>query len=278
VEAILDTINVQQAGTDEDFDSPAYTFKRQTDVASDTLINKGRGVPAKRCGMSKSYFRGSDDATRLPFNVPANAFAVVELERVVTLLDALGYSTLAITAQALAAEINESILTHGVIQGSQGAYFAYEVDGFGSNYFMDDANIPSLLSLPYLGYVEQDNPVYLQTRKMVLSNRNPWFFKGSAGEGVGGPHQGTSMIWPMAIIMRALTSTDDDEIVDCLNMLASTNADMFFMHESFHRNNARDFTRPWFSWANSLFGQLIIKLAEERPHLIFKSEWTHKKL
>lgn len=277
VEAILDTIKVQQAGTDEDFDNPAYTFNRQTDVASDTLINKGRGVPAKRCGLSKSYFRGSDDATRLPFNIPANAFAVVELTRAVTLIEALGNSSLAKAASLLAQEINESIQIHGVIPGPQGSYYTYEVDGYGSNYFMDDANIPGLLSLPYLGYLENDNPVYLRTREMVLSNRNPWFFRGSAGEGVGGPHQGTSMVWPMAIIMRALTSTNEDEIVECLKMLATTHADMFYMHESFHRNDARQFTRPWFSWANSLFGELIIKLAEERPHLIFKSEWLERK-
>lgn len=87
-----------------------------------------------------------------------------------------------------------------------GKVFAFEVDGFGSAYFMDDANIPSLLSLPYLGYVDKNDPIYKNTRKFVLSEYNPYFFKGEAGEGIGGPHVGPGYIWPMSIIMRVYTS------------------------------------------------------------------------
>ena len=135
-------------------------------------------------------------------------------------------------------------------------HYVYEVDGFGSAYFMDDANIPSLLSLPYLGYVEKDTS---------STDTNPWYFEGRAGRGIGGPHQGTNMIWPMSIIMKALTSTDDAEIFDCLHLLETTHADMFYMHESFNKDNQFQFTRTWFSWANSLFGELILTLARERP-------------
>ena len=296
VAAILDTIAVQQAGTDEDFDDPSYTFQRTTNVATDTLLNAGRGVPARRTGMSKSYFRPSDDATTLPFFVPANAYAVVELRQLSAaggVLAALAAgagggsepgvaAVLSKQAAALGAEIDAGIKEHAIVIPAAAAgaaassapsspHYAYEVDGFGSYYFMDDANVPSLLALPYLGYVAKDDPIYLATRKRVLSNlTNPWFFAGSAGEGVGGPHQGTNMVWPMSIIMRALTSDDDDEISECLALLARTHDDTFFIHESFNRNDASKFTRRWFSWANSLFGTLIITLARERPHLIFK--------
>ena len=134
---------------------------------------------------------------------------------------------------------------------------------------MDDANIPGLLSLPYLGYVDRTDATYLRTRAVLLSEHNPFFFEGSVASGIGGPHVGFDYIWPMAVAMRALTSTDDDEISECLRVLASTHADTFFMHEGFHKDDPFDFTRKWFAWANSLFGELIVQLADERPHLIF---------
>jgi meiotically up-regulated gene 157 (Mug157) protein len=125
---------------------------------------------------------------------------------------------------------------------------------------MDDANIPSLLSLAYLGCVSVDDPIYKNTRKFVLSEWNPYFFKGKAGEGIGGPHIGYQAIWPMSIMMRAFTATNDKEIKRCVKMLMDTDAGTGFIHESFHKDNAADFTREWFAWQNSLFGELIIYL------------------
>eukprot|EP00658_Telonema_sp_P-2_P023021 TRINITY_DN19224_c0_g2_i4.p1 TRINITY_DN19224_c0_g2~~TRINITY_DN19224_c0_g2_i4.p1 ORF type:complete len:403 (-),score=42.12 TRINITY_DN19224_c0_g2_i4:11-1219(-) len=272
---ILETLRVQQVGTDESFTDPPYTFQRLTEVWTDTLMNRGHGAPGRRTGMSKTYFRPSDDASTFPFNVAANAFAVVQLRRLGepgAVLAQLNH-TLAREARALADEIDAGIHAHGIVHPAGGRpYFAYEVDGFGSCYFMDDANIPSLLSLPYLGYVSKDDPVYLETRRRLLSTeKNPWYFEGTAGKGIGGPHQGTGMIWPMAVIMQALTSRDESEISACLEMLESTHADMFYMHESFNKDDQFHFTRPWFSWANSLFGELMLTLAHERPHLIFSS-------
>jgi len=148
--------------------------------------------------------------------------------------------------------------------------YAYEVDGYGGSYTMDDANIPSLLSLPFLGYVSKTDPLYLNTRKFILSDANPYYSSGSAGKGVGGPHIGQGYIWPLSIIIQAQTSNDDNEIVECLNMLKSTDAGTGFMHESFWKDNASKFTRTWFAWANTQFGHLIQTLAEERPHLLFK--------
>ena len=144
-----------------------------------------------------------------------------------------------------------------------GTIYAFEVDGFGNSYLMDDANVPSLLALAYLGDVAPDNPVYRNTRRFVLSDSNPYFFKGTAGEGIGGPHIGYDMVWPMSIMMRAFTSTDDNEIRDCIVMLMNTDAGTGFMHESFHKDNPENFTRAWFAWQNTLFGELILKLIHD---------------
>ena len=128
---------------------------------------------------------------------------------------------------------------------------------------MDDANVPSLLAMPYLGDVDVNDPIYQNTRRLVWSEDNPFFHRGKAGEGIGGPHIGVDMIWPMSIMMRAFTSTSDEEIKQCLTMLLNTDAGTGFIHESFHKDDANNFTRPWFAWQNTLFGELIVKLVNE---------------
>jgi meiotically up-regulated gene 157 (Mug157) protein len=143
----------------------------------------------------------------------------------------------------------------------------YEVGGFGNQLFMDDANAPSLLSLPYFGCCADDDATYLNTRRFVLSEDNPYFFRRRASE-AGGPHVGLNMIWPLGIIMRALTSRDDREILSCLKMLKTTHAGTGFMHESFERDDPKKFTRSWFAWANTLFGELVLKIHSERPQLL----------
>jgi len=149
-----------------------------------------------------------------------------------------------------------------------GKIYAYEVDGFGGRVFMDDANVPSLLGMPFLDLCSEDDEIYQNTRKFVLSPQNPYFFQGTAGEGIGGPHVGMDYIWPMSIIMRAMTSKDSGEIAFCLKMLKSTHGGTGFMHETFHKNNAEKFTRKWFAWANTLFGQLIVKISQTNPDLL----------
>jgi meiotically up-regulated gene 157 (Mug157) protein len=133
---------------------------------------------------------------------------------------------------------------------------------------MDDANAPGLLSLAYLGCCRVDDSLYRRTRDFLLSPANPYFFRGKAGAGVGGPHEGLNMIWPMSILIRALTSTDDGEIRQCLRWLRDTTAGTGLMHESFQKDDPKEFTRPWFAWANTLYGELILKLAKERPALL----------
>lgn len=175
-----------------------------------------------------------------------------------------GEKALARECRALAGEVEEALKHYATCEHPEfGTVYAYEVDGFGNRLLMDDANVPSLLAMPYLGDVAADDPVYLNTRRLVWSESNPYFFRGKAGEGIGGPHVGYGMIWPMSIMMKAFTSRDDKEIEECLRMLLSTDAGTGFIHESFHQDDAAHFTRPWFAWQNTLFGELILKLVNE---------------
>ena len=170
---------------------------------------------------------------------------------------------------ALAAEVEKALKEHAIVEHKKfGKIYAFEVDGFGSYNLMDDANVPSLLSMPYLGTVKATDPIYQNTRKYVLSDSNPFYFKGTAAEGIGGPHVGRDMIWPMAIIMKALTSNNDTEIKSCIETLRKTHGDTGFMHESFHKDDPKNFTRKWFAWANTLFGELLWKTYRERKHLL----------
>lgn len=267
---LLQTIRREQASSAEQGDVPTYLFRRTTPFASDTLNNQGRGNPYARTGMSRCAFRPSDDATLFQHLIPANAMAVVGLRDLAKLLAELKLApALAAEATTLADEIDTGIREHGLFRHPQfGSIFAYEVDGFGSVALMDDANVPSLLALPYLGYCETADPLYRATRDFVLSPANPYYFKGTAGEGVGGPHVGPGWIWPMAVTMRAMTSDDPAEIRACLRQLVATHAGTGFMHETFWQDDAERFTRPWFAWANSLFGELILKVHKERPELL----------
>ena len=268
VETIIETIRIQQAGTGE-LEEPPYSFQRDSSNPTETLALGGQGHPARRCGLSKSPFRPSDDAALLPFLVPANAMAVVTLRQVSEILTALGNVNLSQSATALADEIAAGIAQHAVVSHARhGQIYAYEVDGYGSHYLMDDANVPSLLSLPYLGFCTHDDAIYRNTRAFVLSLDNPYYFEGKAGSGVGGPHVGLNSVWPMSIIMQALTSTSDDEIRACLSTLKATHAATGFMHETFWKDDAQRFSRHWFAWANTLFGELVLTLHEKNSALL----------
>jgi len=247
-----------------------YKFQRVSAVPYDTVPLGGYGNPTRRCGLIHSAFRPSDDSCIYPFLVPSNMFAVVALR-------ALGeiYSTelldesSARECRVFSDELQEAIDTYAVAHHPKyGPVYAYEVDGFGNAVFMDDANVPSLLSLPYLGWCAPENARYRATRAFLLSEDNPYFFKGVAGEGIGGPHVGVDWVWPMGIIIRAMTSTDEEEILRCLRMLKVSHGGSGFMHESFHKDDPARFTRGWFAWANTLFGELILRLHAERPAIL----------
>jgi len=242
-----------------------YTFLRVTDRQLDTRCHVGRGNPVKPVGLISSAFRPSDDATTFGFLVPSNFMAVSSLRKAAEILSTVnGEQELAAGCTALADEVAAALQQYAVVEHPvYGKIYAFEVDGFGSVQLMDDANVPSLLAMPYLGDVERTDPVYENTRRFVWSTDNPYFWRGPAGEGIGGPHIGVEMIWPMSIMMRAFTSTDDAEIRDCIIALMTTDAGTGFMHESFSRHDAADFTRAWFAWQNTLFGELILKLVND---------------
>ena len=258
---ILQTFTEQQR---RDGNRP-YSFRRVTDRAYDTLSNNGLGTPVKPCGLIASSFRPSDDATTLQFLVPSNFFAVTSLRKAAEILETVNHDAdLAARCRSLADEVEKALHEYAVYDHPEfGKIYAFEVDGFGNHLLMDDANVPSLLAMPYLEDVDVSDPIYQNTRRFVWSTSNPYFFRGSKGEGIGGPHVGYSMAWPMSIMMKAFTSTDDNEIRDCIAMLLATDAGTGFMHESFNVDNPSDFTREWFAWQNTLFGELILKLINE---------------
>ena len=245
-----------------------YHFQRSAPTPTETLGENGFGNPVKPVGLIASGFRPSDDACIFPFLIPSNLFAVRSLRQLAEMANAVLHdASLAQDAQSLAEEVEAALWQVAVVPTAAGTIWAYEVDGFGSHVLMDDANVPSLLGLPYLDS-SLDAGLYARTRRFVWSDSNPWFFRGAAGEGIGGPHVGTGMIWPMSQMVYALTSSSDEEIRRALAMLKQSAAGTGFMHESYSKDDAKKFTRPWFAWANTLFGELVAKLAQQRPELL----------
>ena len=246
-----------------------YSFMRKTEYATDTQPMAGYGYPVRPNGLICSAFRPSDDATVYPYLVPSNFFAFASLGQLVTLIGAAKKPFNTDDIDTLMNQIVTGLDNDAKVKnGKFGQVFAYEVNGYGSANLMDDANVPSLLSLSYLIPAMHSDETYKNTRKFILSHENPFFYKGKAGEGIGGPHVGADYIWPISITMRGLTATDDEEIKKCLDMLQHSHAGTGFMHESFHKDDATKFTRPWFAWANTLFGEFIWKVYREKPHLL----------
>jgi uncharacterized protein len=265
--AIVQTFRQQQR---KDGPGP-YHFQRSSPQPTDTLPLNGYGNPARPVGLIYSGFRPSDDACIFPLFVPANLFAVASLRQLSIMVDKLGHdSALANECTALADEVVAALAKYGQVDTKDhGRIWAYEVDGYGNSLRMDDANAPGLVSLDYLGCVTPaQRALYQRSRAFALSSDNPYFFQGSAADGIGGPHIGLGYIWPMSIMFRAFTSTTDREILQCLRWLRDTTAGTHFMHESFWKDDPAKYTRPWFAWANTLFGELILRLAVQKPSLL----------
>ncbi len=269
VKKVLKTFHEQQRKENKG----PYRFQRVTERQGDTMLNDGWGSPVNPVGLIFSAFRPSDDATLFGFLIPSNLFAISSLRQVAEILRTVRKSNdLAARCEALANEVEQAVKQYGIVEHPKyGKVYAYEVDGFGARVFMDDANVPSLLGMGYMGDGDIDDPVYQNTRRFVWSKDNPYFFKGKDGEGIGGPHVGYDMAWPMSIMMKAFTSQDDAEIKQCIEMLMRTDADTGFMHETFNVNNSQKFSRSWFAWANTLFGELIVKLVDEGKGDLLKS-------
>lgn len=265
-----------------------YTFRRTTDTGTETLNLGGIGNPiANGTGLVRSAFRPSDDATIFPFLIPANAMMSVELNRTASVLRSFS-STVKGTQdkervaayiellESHSSSIRKGILTDGVVDHPKfGKVLAYETDGYGSHLLMDDANVPSLLSLPMLGFLDINDELYQNTRKMILSSEgNPYFLTGPEFTGIGGPHIGLTNAWPMSVLVQAMTSDDDTEILECLERVKKVSV-FGLINESVDVRVGVDpisgmgMTRSWFAWANSVFAQCVLWLADEKPHLVF---------
>ena len=251
---ILNTIKLEQR-----HENSTYQFQRFNCPATDTLSHGGQGSAVGYTGMSWSGFRPSDDACTYHYLVPANMMAVVALRRLAEL--PMGQE-LKLQALSLADEIQHGIDKFARVNHPKfGEVYAYEVDGLGNQNFMDDANVPSLLSMPYLGYCASDDPIYQNTRAMILSKANPYYYEGRAAKGIGSPHTPKDYIWPIALCMQGLTANTRDEKLAMLSTLLATDAGLGLMHEGFHKDDPTQFTRVWFAWANSLFAEFVMAVA-----------------
>lgn len=272
VNKLIEVIHIEQSTLNKDTQHLLFTFRTSSGHHHPAVRLEGYGYPGRRCGLSRCVFRPSDDECVFPYLIPANAMVVVFLRKAVPILEKISAFETAKLAEKLAKEIDRGIKEWGQVRHPEfGEVYAYEVDGFGSSCIMDDPNVPSLLSLPYLGYCATSDPVYQNTRKLVLSSWNSFYASGEVACGITSPHVGVcDHFWPMATIVQAITTDNEEEIVQCLKMLKQTHAGTYAIHESVDVDNPHKFTRHWFAWANSLFGELILDINDKFPHLLSK--------
>lgn len=258
LEVILDLWRTEQ----HHFEKSPYRFFREDCPYHDTIHNNGMGAPVAYTGMTWSGFRPSDDACTYGYLIPSNMFAVVVLGYAAEMLGA--DHPLSVEALALREDISNGLKKYATVEHpTWGTVYACEVDGMGNYVLMDDANIPSLISIPYLGYTTTDDPIYRQTRKMLLSSDNPYYYEGKYAKGIGSPHTPEHYVWHMALAMQGLTSDDKEEMKAILDMLINCDGDTGYMHEGFHVDDPTIFTRPWFTWPDSLFCEFVNKCIAE---------------
>ena len=252
-----------------------YRFTRPREhriLDSDTLSRDGHGPACGFTGMIWSGFRPSDDACTYSYNIPGNMMAVVALGQIAELARVVyGDPSLEAVALELRAEVEAGIQMHATVQHPEfGTVYAFEVDGLGNHLLMDDANVPSLLSIPYIGYRPVSDLLYQNTRALILSPTNPYFFVGQHAQGIGSPHTPGRRVWPIALSMQLLTSDNDPERQMLLGMLTRTTAGTGFMHESFDPDDPTVYTREWFAWANSLFAESVIAYAHSHTQPVLR--------
>lgn len=255
VEKILNVFEVEK-----DHKNSEYRFTRDTWRAEDTLVNDGKGPSFNVTGMTWSGFRPSDDACEYPYLIPSNMFAVVILGYLEEIfINILDNKEILNKVVKLRSDIQEGIDKYSRIKNeSNKDIYAYEVDGKGNYIMMDDPGIPSLLSAPYIGYCDEEDELYLNTRKTMLSRENPYFYEGKYAIGIGSSHTPKDYVWPMAFAVEGLTTKDKSEKERILNLLVKCDGGTNLMHEGFHVNDPSQFTREWFSWANMLFCELVM--------------------
>ncbi|KAL0949606.1 hypothetical protein HGRIS_009652 [Hohenbuehelia grisea] len=275
VDQIFRVINEQSQPTfDDDFNFISfYNWTGGGGALSPQVNNRGNNEPKAFTGMVGTHHRPSDDLSTFAFLTPANAMLSVELAHLADVLDdARQAKNVSRFARQWSRTIHDAILNSTILNN----VFAYETNGFGGRYVMDDANVPSLLSLPYLGFLDKNNAAYVATRKLLLSNKNPYFSAGKTFRGIGGPHVDPWHPWPMSQISAIFGTDNDEEIVGSLYLIANNTNGLGLIHESQSIYNSTDYTRSWFAWANSYFAEMILDLADRKPGLILKENKSYK--
>jgi meiotically up-regulated gene 157 (Mug157) protein len=218
-----------------------------------------RGSPVGYTGMVWNAFRPSDDAHTYGYHIPGNLFLATYLSFVSkTAREVWRDDQLGKEADKLQKDILNGVEKYGVTEVEGKKIYCYETDGLGNCNLMDDANVPSLLSIPYLdpSGAHYDSEIYKHTREFILSKQNPWFFEGTEARGIGSPHTGEHRIWPMSLIMEAFTTDSKQQRTALINTLIRTSK-QDLLHESFHMNDHMEITRDWFAWPNALFAELV---------------------
>ena len=246
--------------TEQDHTESPYTFQRFDERPEDTLTHDGKGNPVQYTGMTWSGFRPSDDANEYHYFVPGNMFAAVVLNYLEEIFaDIIPDPKQAERAKNLREAIEKGIKEHAIVKNAAGEeIYAYEVDGFGNALIMDDANVPSLLAAPYLGFCDFEDPLYQRTRATVLSDENPYYYSGRETAGIGSPHTPENYIWHISLAVEGLTHPDQKVKEQILNLLVETDGNTGALHEGFDKDDATQFTREWFSWPNMLFCELML--------------------
>ncbi|KAI0700704.1 Six-hairpin glycosidase-like protein [Cytidiella melzeri] len=262
-----------QASFDENFNFISfYNWTGGPGALSPAVNNAGNGEPKAYTGLVGTHHRPSDDLSTFAFLTPANAMLSVELGHLADILDSAKQSkNVSTLARQWSSRIHDAIWDTTLVDN----IFAYETNGLGGRYVMDDANVPSLLSLPYLGFLDKTSPAYVATRKVLLSRQNPYYAKGKTFGGIGGPHVDAWNPWPMSQISSIFGTDDDDEITTALYLIANNTAGLGLIHESIDIYNTTSYTRPWFAWANSYFAEMLLDLADRKPHLIFRNNVSY---
>ena len=281
LDVIISVIKKEQRGTDEENENggPEYFFQRKIEEPFDSL-HFGRGNPCKTCGLIKTSFRNSDDSALFSYNIPENCLLVSTFkllikcfndEKMENSLKEQFKNKYKDIFENFSNSVEKAIYSIGIIIDplNNEKYFAYEIDGFGNSYFMDEPGYPNLISLPFFEFCSPSDEIYINTRKRILSGRNPYFISGKYGKGCSSSHSYRRYNWPLFTIMQGLTSVSKDEKQNCLKMLKESAGKSFFMHESYDIDDVEKFTREWFAWANSFFGVFIDDIIEKNPELIF---------
>ncbi|TQS34576.1 hypothetical protein Golomagni_05033 [Golovinomyces magnicellulatus] len=274
IKTVLSTTESLTAGTyapDGSVSKCPYTWLRRSTSATETLANGGCGSPVQaEIGLVRSAFRPSDDSTIYQYLIPSNMMFSSYLDSASKIMAAIeSHDDIVNHMRQFSTSIRDAITKYAIVPHAKyGDVYAYEVDGFGSVNRMDDANIPSLLSAPLIRYLNNSDPIYQNSRRFIQSSDNPYFMRGPVINAVGGPHIGPGMAWPMASIVRILTSDDSNEIIMALREIIGSTAGFGLIHESIDTFNQYHWTRHWFSWVNGLFGLCILDLKERKGEIL----------